>query len=95
MTLNALKTDEHGFAGGYIVILALIIIAAIFLTELTTFFNELLNVGDSLATQGLITDRTHQYYEDQTMAIKFLPVIILIGLFAWGIIYAIEHRNTP
>jgi len=89
-----LYSDEKGFAGGYIAIIAILVLGAIVSIEVGSFFDELITVNDGLASQSLITERVHDYYESNTKIVNFLPFIILFGLLAWGYVYALEHRGA-
>lgn len=85
--------DDRGFAGGYVVIVAILILGTFVAIEVGAFFNEILEVNDGLAANNMVTERVHTYYEDNTKIFNFLPFIIVFGLLAWGYVYAQEHRG--
>lgn len=92
--MKSFLSNEKGIAGGYIVIAAILILGAFVMVEYASMFNQLLETDDTLAADQMITEKGHNYIEDYVTALKFIPIIIMFALLAWGLVYAHEHRST-
>lgn len=85
--------DKSGFAGGYFAILVIVILGTFIIIELSPLFNGFIDSYNVLATQYQVTDRNHTYIESLGLNIKFLGIIMIIGVMLWGYVYAQENKT--
>ncbi len=89
---KAFLKNDNAIAGGLIAVAAILILGSFVLISITPLANEFTKVDNTLATQGMVTDRMHSYMGWNNKITQFLPILLVFGLLAWGMIYAQEHR---
>lgn len=78
---------------GYIVIATVLIGgSAIFATMLIPI-NKIFASYNGLVAEGLVTQQNYDAMNFQQNIILIVPLIILLGCMAWGIVRALEKRN--
>lgn len=77
---------------GYIVIAALLIFGGMTASIFIIPFNQIFTVYNTFISQGMVTQQNADAMTFQRYLILALPIIIVLGVFAWGIVRALEKK---
>ena len=86
--------DESGVAYGFFVIGLFIIAGTILYILIMQGVSQTNDLMNDIVGQGVVSQRTQETYAGQMVLIDFSPYIMVIGLFLWGIVRALEKKRS-
>lgn len=78
---------------GYIVIATLLIAGGAIFATLVIPINQIFTAYNNFVVDGWATQQNYEAMNFQHDIILIFPLMILLGVAAWGIVRAIEKRN--
>lgn len=94
-TIKQFLQSDSAISFGFIVITAFLISGTALWIELILVFNQLFTPYNAEIAVGQITVQNQQAMQFHQNIIIIIPLIMLLGLGAWGIVRSLEKRNEP
>ncbi len=94
-TIPQFLRNDSAVSFGYLAIAAFLIGGTAIWIEFTPVFNQLFIHYNSNIADGMVSVQNQQAMTNHRNVIMIVPIIILLGLAAWGFIRALEQRNQP
>lgn len=89
-----LLKDDSANAYGYFVIALFVVAASAIYIFFLPMFDGVTDLMNDFIGRSEVSSDTATVLDYNRVILKFLPVIMLIGLFLWGIIRAREERTV-
>ncbi len=85
--------DESAIAYGLFVIAVFLVGGTVVYIVVLSVIAAMTDNFNSMIAQGFVSQDTATVFANQLTLVKFLPIIMLIGLFLWGIVRALERKG--
>ena len=93
MSINNFIKSNTAISFGYFAIAAFLILGTSIWIMFIIVFNNLFNNYNILLTEGTVTIQNNNAMNFHQKIILFVPIVLILGLTAWGFIRALEHRE--
>ena len=94
LQLKPFGSDESAVAYGLFVIAFFLVAGTIMWILVVESAQQTNVVMNDLIGQGVVSQKTRDVYVNQMTLINYSPVFMLLGVFAWGIIRALEKKRS-
>ena len=93
-TRSGILENDSGVAYGLYVIGVFLVLGTLLYVSMIEVAQQSNDIMNEFITAGSVTQKTHDVYLNQQNLLTFSPIIMLLGLFCWGIVRALNKKGV-
>lgn len=86
--------NEHGTAYGLVILATLLIVGTLFIALIAPLINGMIDVYNYQIGDGYVSEQRGDAMDFLLALWKGLPVWVIFGFIAWGLVRALEQRSS-